>query len=175
MGFYPCPNGDASMFEPVDRTTRQVDQAEFCHRQFDSADILTLPVDISLDMLCDNGLAAGDFSTFMANLDGSNTAIIAADSYPSDVSLLTKESFAEDIQMRESSNFHNQGHPHPIATSHFSNRALTHPTRSRYPTTEDWEFFRPILTRLYRDENRTLKEVKSTMEATYGFRATLVP
>jgi hypothetical protein len=107
MGFYPCPNGDASMFEPVDRTTRQVDQAEFCHRQFDSADILTLPVDISLDMLCDNGLAAGDFSTFMANLDGSNTAIIAADSYPSDVSLLTKESFAEDIQMRESSNFHN--------------------------------------------------------------------
>jgi hypothetical protein len=40
MGFYPCPNGDASMFEPVDRTMRQVDQAEFCHRPFDSADIL---------------------------------------------------------------------------------------------------------------------------------------
>lgn len=175
MGFYPYPNGDASTFEPMDWTTWQVDQAEPCHRQFDSADILpTLPVDISLDMLCDNDLAAGDFSTSMLSLDGSDTAVIAADSYPSDVSLLTEESFAEDIQMRESSNSHNQVHSHPITTSHVSNRALTLPTRNRYPTTEDWEFFRPIFTRLYRDENRTLKEVKSIMEATYGFHATLV-
>ena len=42
---------------------------------------------------------------------------------------------------------------------------------SRYTTAEDWERHRVLFTRLYRDENKTLKEVKSIMEK-YGFNAT---
>jgi hypothetical protein len=104
IGFDPSPNGDASMFETMDWMLWQVDRAESGHRQFDSAGILpTLPVDFNLDMLCKNGLAAGDVSAFAASIDESDTAVIAADVYPSDVPLLTQKSFAEDVQTREAS------------------------------------------------------------------------
>jgi hypothetical protein len=151
MVFAPGPNSDVSMFETTDWTTWQVDQAESCYHNIDSADMLPMyPVDVS------NDLATGDVSTFMASLDG-------------------QKSFEEDVQMRETSNCQSRMDSHPIATSDFSNGTLTLPAQNRDPTTEDWEFYRPILTRLYRDENQTLEEVKSIMKATYGFHATLVP
>jgi hypothetical protein len=170
MVFAPGPNSDVSMFETTDWTTWQVDQAEWCYYNIDSADMLPMyPVGVS------NDLAAGHVSTFMASLDGRDPALIAPDLYPSDVPLLNQKSFEEDVPMRETSNCQSWMDSHPIATSDFSNRTLTLPARNRYPTREDWEFYRPILTRLYRDENRTLEEVKSIMKATYGFHATLVP
>lgn len=176
IGFAPGPDGDALMVEAMDWTTRQVDQAESCHRHFDAADILpTLPVDVNLDMLCNNDLVEGDVSAFTASLGGSDTAVIAADLYPSDVPLLTQKPFADDVPMREAPNSHSQMHLNPIATSDFSNRSFTLPARNQYPTTQDWEFYRPIFTRLYRHENRALEDVKSIMKATYGFHATLVP
>jgi hypothetical protein len=176
IGFAPGPDGDALMVEAMDWTTWPVDQAESCHRHFDAADMLpTLPVDVNLDMLCNNGLAAGGVSAFTASLDGSDTAVMAADLYPSDVPPLTQKPCAEDVPMREAPKSHSQIRFHPIATSDFSNRAFTLPARNRYPTTQDWEFYRPIFTWLYRDENRTLRDVKSLMKATYGFHATLVP
>jgi hypothetical protein len=52
---------------------------------------------------------------------------------------------------------------------------LIFPVRTRYATTEDWERYRALFTRLYRDENKTLKEVKSIMKEKYGFNATWVP
>ena len=170
MVFAPGPDGDVSMYETTDWTTWQVDQAERCYHDIDSADMLPMyPVGVN------NGLATGDVSTFMASLDGSDPALIAPDLYPSDVRLLNQKSFEEDVQMRETSNCQSRIDSHPPAISDSSNRILKLPARNRYPTTEDWEFYRPILTRLYRDENRTLEEVKSIMKATYGFHATLVP
>jgi len=47
--------------------------------------------------------------------------------------------------------------------------------QTRYATTEDWERYRALFTRLYRDENKTLKDVKSIMKEKYGFNATWVP
>ena len=47
--------------------------------------------------------------------------------------------------------------------------------RTRYATAEDWEHYRALFTRLYRDENKTLKDVKSIMKEKYGFNATWVP
>jgi hypothetical protein len=110
----------------------------------------------------------------VSSLDGTDQALIAPDLYPSDVPLLNQKSFEEDVQMREASNFQSWMDSHSIVTSDFSNRTLALPSRNRYPAAEDWEFYRPILARLYRDENRTLEEVKSIMKATYGFHATLV-
>jgi hypothetical protein len=164
MVFAPGPNSDVSMFETGDWTTWQ---PEWCNHNINSADMY--PVDVS------NDLAPGDVSTFMASLDRSNPALIAPDLYPSDAPALNQESFEDDVQMRETSNYQSRMDSHPIATSDFSNRTLTLPARNRCPTTEDWESYRPILTQLYRDENRTLEEVKSIMKATYGFYATLVP
>ena len=46
--------------------------------------------------------------------------------------------------------------------------------QTRYATTEDWERYRALFKRLYRDENKTLKEVKSIMKEKYGFNATWV-
>ncbi|KAI8230568.1 hypothetical protein K4K55_006549 [Colletotrichum sp. SAR 10_96] len=46
-------------------------------------------------------------------------------------------------------------------------------TKSKVYATEDhWTCHRGIITRLYRDENKTLKEVKQIMEETYYFHAT---
>lgn len=52
---------------------------------------------------------------------------------------------------------------------------LIFPVRTRYATAEDWERYRALFTRLYRDENKPLKEVKSIMKEKYGFNATWVP
>lgn len=176
IGFAPGPHGDALMVEAMDWTTGQVDQAESGHRHFDAADILpTLPVNVNLDMLCNNGLAAGGVSAFPASLDGSDMAVMAADLYPSNVPPSTQKPCAEDVPMREAPDSHSQTNFRPIATSDFSNQAFTLLARNRCLTTQDWEYYRPLFTRLYRDENRTLRYVKSVMKATYGFHATLVP
>jgi hypothetical protein len=49
---------------------------------------------------------------------------------------------------------------------------LIFPARTRYATAEDWERYRPLFTRLYRDENKSLKKVRSIMKEKYGFNAT---
>jgi hypothetical protein len=49
---------------------------------------------------------------------------------------------------------------------------LTLPIQNRYATAEDWERHRALFEYLYRDENKTLKEVMSIMKERYGFNAT---
>jgi hypothetical protein len=43
-----------------------------------------------------------------------------------------------------------------------------------WATNDDWEWHRPEITSLYRDDNKTLKEVMAHMENRYQFRATSV-
>jgi hypothetical protein len=49
---------------------------------------------------------------------------------------------------------------------------LTLPIQNRYATREEWERHRRLFTQLYRDENKTLKEVRSIMKDKYAFNAT---
>jgi hypothetical protein len=49
---------------------------------------------------------------------------------------------------------------------------LTLPIQPRYATTEDWERYRALITQLYRDKKKTLKEVKSIMTERHRFNAT---
>lgn len=44
-------------------------------------------------------------------------------------------------------------------------------SRKRVPT-EEWEAKRPIITRLYQEEKRSLKEMMAIMERDYQFTAT---
>ena len=39
------------------------------------------------------------------------------------------------------------------------------------PTPQDWESYRPLFTKLYREENRPWKEVQVILERGYGFKA----
>jgi hypothetical protein len=46
---------------------------------------------------------------------------------------------------------------------------LAEPT---YPTTEDWASIKPVFTKLYITEDKTLKEVQTILEQDNGFSAT---
>lgn len=56
--------------------------------------------------------------------------------------------------------------------SHMNSVAF--PIQVRYATAQDWERYRALFTRLYCDENMTLKDVMSIMKEKYGFNATYV-
>jgi Clr5 domain len=45
----------------------------------------------------------------------------------------------------------------------------------RHPSREEWERIRPIFTKLYITENRTLEDVRSILEKQYGFVAKYLP
>lgn len=46
-------------------------------------------------------------------------------------------------------------------------------SRAKYPElVSDWQPYRAVITRLYKDEDRTLKEAMTIMETLYGFKAT---
>ena len=45
------------------------------------------------------------------------------------------------------------------------------PVPSNPPTVQDWQSYRQLFTRLYRDENRPWHEVQLIMEKDYGFKA----
>ena len=47
-------------------------------------------------------------------------------------------------------------------------------SQARYATARDWELQRETITRLYRNENRILRDVKLVMEREHGFFATYV-
>lgn len=42
----------------------------------------------------------------------------------------------------------------------------------RYMTADDWMSHRERITKLYRQENKTLKETMDTIEVEHGFKAT---
>ncbi len=46
------------------------------------------------------------------------------------------------------------------------------PQPPKHPSTEDWNRIKPIFTKLYSKENKTLKEVKAILEREHGFYAT---
>ena len=45
---------------------------------------------------------------------------------------------------------------------------------SQGPSVQDWERLRPVITRLYIDEDRTLVNVMNTMAINYGHKGTYV-
>ena len=47
-----------------------------------------------------------------------------------------------------------------------------HGDASRYMTADDWNLHREQITRLYRDENKTLKQTMDIVEAEHGLKAT---
>jgi len=71
----------------------------------------------------------------------------------------------------------------PIARDHLPWNVIGLPPRSRepsvvaleppkHPTVEDWDKIKPVFTKLYRTENKPLKDVQSIIEQHHGFVAT---
>jgi hypothetical protein len=52
--------------------------------------------------------------------------------------------------------------------------SMASPIQVPHATAQDWERYRTLFTRLYRDENMTLKDVKGIMKEEYSFNATYV-
>jgi Clr5 domain len=50
--------------------------------------------------------------------------------------------------------------------------SVTPLAQTRYPTTEEWAGIKPVFTKLYISEDRTLKEVQTILEQKHGFSAT---
>ena len=59
-----------------------------------------------------------------------------------------------------------------IVMSNLDVEPISLPPLTRHPTGEDWTMYRPTISRLYIEENRTLSEVMSIMKASYGFNGT---
>lgn len=49
------------------------------------------------------------------------------------------------------------------------------PETLKYPSAEEWDKIKPVFTKLYSRENRTLKEVKVMLEKNHDFIATYAP
>lgn len=84
------------------------------------------------------------------------------------------DSELDNVHMLEAPVFHATSGVCDRIISEKRTNSMNIPVRARYATAEDWERNRALFTRLYRDENKTLKEVKSIMEERHGFFATWV-
>jgi hypothetical protein len=165
-------DGDASMFEAMDCTPWENGDGQACIPHQDWTEIQsTFYTIVDFGTICSDGLTALDDSAFPASLQESDMAATAAHEHPSGGSLSTQYPLVEDIQMTEVPHHHSQMYSLPFPTKDFANQFSTSPMRNRYPSTEDWEYYRPTITRLYRDENRTLRNVMSIMNEIYGFNA----
>jgi hypothetical protein len=165
-------DNDAAMLDAADWMLWEDINGGFCLYQNDLTDIQPIPsANGGLAMIRYDGLATPELPGFpngpeenvskgsVADLRSSPTFLPAQYLVGPDTS--TMEQVYPPNQMGSSSN----------ATSHIHEQILTFPIRSRYPCSEDWESYRPIITRLYIKEDKTLKEVKSIMKDVYGFVA----
>jgi hypothetical protein len=164
---------DASMPEAMDWTPWQSVDSGLCLPHQDSTfNFRTLPANADLGVLCNDDLIEFDISASPGGLGKSDTTATTAYIHPSETPFSTQHPLVEDLQMLEVLHSHSQLDSRSYAMSDSSDQVSTLPVPNRHPTTEDWEFYRPIFTRLYRDENRTLKDIKSIMRDIYGFNAT---
>ena len=173
QGFDADPYDGAAISEHMQLTTwENVDRGLFlppCH----SPNVQqTFSIKSDLGTLCNNGSTALDFSTFSASPEKTDTAARAFHVHPSELPASTQHLLVEDLRIIEAPHSRSQMISPSIATNGSSNPFKTLPLRNPCPNTEDWEPYRTIFAQLYRDENRTLKEVKSIMKDIYGFNAT---
>jgi hypothetical protein len=164
---------EASMLEAMDWTVWQSVDSGLCLPHHDSTfTFRSLPANADLGVLCNDDLTEFDISASPGGLGKSDTTATTAYIHPSQTPFSTQHALVEDLQMLEVLHPHGQLESRSYAISDSSNQVSTLPVPNRHPTTEDWEFYRPVFTRLYRDENRTLKDIKSIMRDVYGFNAT---
>jgi hypothetical protein len=172
QGFDADPYDGAAISEHMQLTTwENVDRGLFLPPRHSTNIQQTFSIKSDLGTLYNDGSTTLDFSAFSASPEKTDTAARAFHVHPSEQPVSTQHLLVEDLRIIETPHSYSQMISPSIATNDSSNQFKTLPLRNPCPNTEDWEFYRPIFTQLYRDQNRTLKEVKSIMKDIYGFNA----
>ena len=78
----------------------------------------------------------------------------------------------DDVRMQKAPVLDSLSRTCDMSTSERPRNSFTRPTQTQYAAVGDWERNRALLTKLYREENKTLEEVKFIMKEQYGFNAT---
>jgi len=173
QGFDADPYDGVAISEHMQLTMwENVDRGLFLPPRHSTNIQQTFSIKSDLGTLCNDGSTALDFSAFSASPEKNDTAARAFHVHPSEQPVSTQHLLVEDLRIIEAPHSHYQMISPSIATNDSSNRFKALPLRSPCSNTDNWKLYRPTFTRLYRDENRTLKEVKSIMKDIYGFNAT---
>jgi len=168
---YSCFGDDATMSNIPDETVdSMLDTGGLYCDNYANA-LSMLPSDISIDASCDDAMLAITAPAFQSTQDIDNMSEVRIHPHLYPPKIAYPETGAINIQEEPVAQVHPDVPDETIKDSNMT--GLIFP-RTRYATTEDWERYRALFTRLYRDENKTLKEVKSIMKK-YGFNATWVP
>jgi hypothetical protein len=167
------PYDDAAMSKPMESTPWEKGELGLLLPPYQSRHIQqTFSANVGIGTFFNNGSIPLDIPPFSTSRRDSKTAAIASPGHPSKQLMSTRNPLIQDLRMIQVSRSSSETDSPSFATKDSLNHCSTLPMRHRHPNTEDWEFYRPIFTQLYRDENRTLKDVKSIMKNIYGFIAT---
>jgi len=77
-----------------------------------------------------------------------------------------------EVTMQEAPAFRSAPETSDMPRNESNMNSMAFPTQPRYATAEDWERNRALFTRLYCDQNMTLKDVRAIMRERHGFNAT---
>jgi hypothetical protein len=122
---------------------------------------------------CQNGTVMLDAPAFRCTSQADSTPAAIAQSYL--LSPETRNPEWDTVRTPEAPVFRSAPQASDISRNESHMNSTAFPIQVRYATARDWERYRAIFTRLYCDENMTLKDVKSIMREKYGFNATYVP
>jgi hypothetical protein len=169
---YLCFGDDMTMFDVPDQTVDSLPDTGGLHYDNYANLMQMLPSDVSADAGYSDAMLAIAAPAFPSTREVDNMLNVGIQPHlrPPRIAYLE----TGDVNVQEAPVA--QVHPEvPDGTIKDSNMTgLIFPVRTRYATADDWERHRALFTRLYRDENKTLKEVKSIMKEKYGFNATCV-
>jgi hypothetical protein len=119
---------------------------------------------------CQNGMAMLDTPAFQRTPQADLTPAAIAQSYL--LSPETRNPGLGEVRIPKAPVFRSPSEASDISRNESHTNSMASPIQVRYATAQDWERYRTLFTRLYCDENMTLKDVKSIMKEKYGFNAT---
>lgn len=119
---------------------------------------------------CQDGMAMLDAPAFQRTPQADFTPTAIAQSYL--LSPETRNPGLGEVRTPKAPVFRSPLEASDISRNESHTNSMASPIQVRYATAQDWERYRTLFTRLYRDENMTLKDVKSIMRERYGFNAT---
>jgi hypothetical protein len=155
----------------IDRTLGSiVDTRGHLSQDYSSHHLVISPFNITLNASCNNGMPSLDASAVWSTPHVDTTPRAGAES--GHLALGITYSVLDNARMQEGPKIHAPSDNCGMKASESRMTNLALPIQTRYATAEDWERHRALITQLYRDENKTLEEVKSIMKERYSFTAT---
>jgi hypothetical protein len=121
---------------------------------------------------CQNGMAMLDTPALQRTPQAGFTPTAIAQSYL--LSPETRNPGLGEVRIPKAPVIRSAPETSDISRNESHMNSMASPIQVPYATAQDWERYRTLFTRLYCDENMTLKDVKRIMKEKYGFNATYV-